>query len=138
METKHTPGPWIESKIGNHYEEYLIYSEETGKNVAINVDGLANARLIAAAPDMLEALKEFLADQETMNEPYRNEAICERARAAIKKATENGKFILDEDGSTATDLLIVTVGILSIGALAFTVAGLPALILLKTLAEMLR
>jgi len=44
----------------------------------------------------------------------------------------------NQSGSTATDLLIVTVGLLSIGALAFTVAGLPALILLKTLAEMLR
>jgi len=40
--------------------------------------------------------------------------------------------------TVATDLLIVTVGILSIAALAFTIAGLPALILLKTLAEMLR
>ena len=45
---------------------------------------------------------------------------------------------INQSGSTATDLLIVTVGILSIGALAFTVAGLPALILLKALAEVLR
>ena len=31
-----------------------------------------------------EALEEMLTDAETMNEPYRNEAICERARAALE------------------------------------------------------
>lgn len=44
------------------------------------------AALIAAAPDLLAVLDEMLADAETMREPYRNEAICERARAAIAKA----------------------------------------------------
>lgn len=44
------------------------------------------ASLIAAAPDLLAALDELLADLDTLNEPYRNEAICERARAAITKA----------------------------------------------------
>jgi hypothetical protein len=44
-------------------------------------------RLAGAAPDLLAALAEMLADADTMNEPYRNEAICERARAAIAKAT---------------------------------------------------
>jgi hypothetical protein len=43
--------------------------------------------LTAAAPAMLAALQEILADQETMHEPYRNEAICERIRAAIAAAT---------------------------------------------------
>ncbi len=44
-------------------------------------------RLADAAPELLAALAEMLADADTMNEPYRNEAICERARAAIAKAT---------------------------------------------------
>jgi len=44
----------------------------------------------------------------------------------------------NQSGSTATDVLLVTFGILSIGALAFTIAGLPALILLRTLAEILK
>lgn len=30
-------------------------------------------------------LREILADQETMKEPYRNEALCEKIRAAIKE-----------------------------------------------------
>jgi len=45
------------------------------------------ARLIAAAPDLLAALQEVLCDLDTLREPYRNEAICERVRAAIAKAT---------------------------------------------------
>lgn len=35
---------------------------------------------------MREALAELLADLDTMREPYRNEAICERARAALELA----------------------------------------------------
>jgi hypothetical protein len=46
----------------------------------------ANKNLLCSAPDLLEALEEMLCDAETMNPPYRNEAICERARAAIAKA----------------------------------------------------
>lgn len=42
--------------------------------------------LHAAAEDLADIVEEFLTDQETMNEPYRNEAICEGARAALKKA----------------------------------------------------
>jgi hypothetical protein len=48
-------------------------------------------RLEKAAPDLLEALEEMLCDAETMNPPYRNEAICERARAAIAKAKGEAK-----------------------------------------------
>ena len=46
-----------------------------------------NAKMLRdAAPDLLAALEEMLGDVDTMNEPYRNEAICERARVAIAKA----------------------------------------------------
>lgn len=41
------------------------------------------ARLVAELADVLEA---FLCDQEPLNEPFRNEAICERARAVLAKA----------------------------------------------------
>ena len=46
----------------------------------------ADAVLIAAAPQLLAVLQEMLQDAETMKEPYRNEAICERARAVIAEA----------------------------------------------------
>lgn len=59
--------------------------------------GSANARLIAAAPDMLEALAELLDAFETEPDdlmPHEYEAIVadakSRARAALSKATTNG------------------------------------------------
>ncbi len=54
METKHTPGPWYET--GNH--QGLIISEATSANVAVAYDK-KDAALIAAAPDLLEALTEI-------------------------------------------------------------------------------
>jgi hypothetical protein len=51
---KHTPGPWYEAKTGNH--QGLIVDEKTGDNIAVAYDKV-NARLIAAAPRMLEMLK---------------------------------------------------------------------------------
>jgi hypothetical protein len=53
--TQHTNGPW------NHKEQwgyYKIHSEDEGVSVVHGIDSKseANARLIAAAPDMLSAL----------------------------------------------------------------------------------
>ena len=53
---KHTPGPWYESNTGNH--QGLIIAEDTGENIAVSYDKI-NARLISAAPEMLEALKKI-------------------------------------------------------------------------------
>jgi hypothetical protein len=52
----------------------------------------ANARLIAAAPDLLDVAKEANAELERLNDPrgfvsMRQERIMEKARAAIAKAT---------------------------------------------------
>ena len=54
MNTKHTPGPWYEASTGNH--QGLIISESTSANVAVSYDK-DDAQIIAAAPDMLQALK---------------------------------------------------------------------------------
>ena len=96
MTTKHTPGPWTtyNPSTAQLYYSLRITSETDGHDVAALIPNgknaerwEANARLIAAAPDLLAALDEMLGDAETMNAPYRNDAICERARAAIAKAT---------------------------------------------------
>lgn len=57
MENKHTPGTWY-AKDGQ------VYPTETGKTLAVipyfdkeNEEQKANAKLIAAAPDLLEACK---------------------------------------------------------------------------------
>lgn len=60
----HTPGPWVWAK--NHRGLYaldsdvLAYADYEGMWVPFGSTGEANARLIAAAPDLLEALKDCL------------------------------------------------------------------------------
>ncbi len=70
----HTPGPW---RVDAHRQVVTVdYSERTGmsKLIAPTHDGMpraeqeANARLIAAAPDMLALLKLFVADCEAGHE----------------------------------------------------------------------
>lgn len=57
----HTPGPWEVSKIGNPYDQFMIYAEsDSGRNICVAVEGEANAALISAAPDLYEAATELL------------------------------------------------------------------------------
>jgi len=83
---KHTPGPWSVD------DPHQIWAESAGEYVAITrvedwetiprEQAEANARLIATAPDLLEALNELIGWQTTA--PH--EAI-QAAKAAIAKAT---------------------------------------------------
>jgi hypothetical protein len=82
----HTPGPWTTRESKEHWGrvDVIIHSEAT--DVATAWQGgtkanRANANLIAAAPDLLEALEEVLG-WETLC-PIE---VYERARAAIAKA----------------------------------------------------
>jgi len=52
----HTPGPWEE---GRSFNPYRVYGNG-GKEVVARVEERANARLIAAAPALLEAAQEAL------------------------------------------------------------------------------
>lgn len=59
MTTKHTPGPWIAKAGPNRWNVTTATGPRTFNVAAINTDRAeqeANARLIAAAPDMLAAL----------------------------------------------------------------------------------
>ena len=53
-EAKHTPELWHIASMGNH--QRLICKEKTGENIAVAF-ALKNAPLIAAAPELLAALK---------------------------------------------------------------------------------
>lgn len=94
---KHTPGPWIsDESVGG---KLMVVSEE---NDALIADRLSegNARLIAAAPELLAALEKALAALETCTpadystghviHASFDDAACawaeETARAAIAKA----------------------------------------------------
>ena len=57
--TTHTPGPWYEMTKGENNYQSAICEETTGKTVALTyTSNDADARLIAAAPALLAALKE--------------------------------------------------------------------------------
>ena len=111
--TTHTPGPWF---IGTDFSDQArhIYAEkmvcdDDGKQchplVASTddderlIDWQANARLIAAAPDMFEALNELLESdkknpleivgRDTDGHPLNAAGVArKKARAAIAKATQ--------------------------------------------------
>ena len=84
---KHTPGPWLAvSNRSNTAFSCIAYPDgytlATCNNVSVG-DWEANARLIAAAPELLEVLKAFpgFIDDATIGDDW-----IERAWAAIAKA----------------------------------------------------
>jgi hypothetical protein len=98
MSGQHTPGPWEYTKAassgdrGIHAEGTGIFAEafadirRAGENNS--AEALANARLIAAAPDLLEALR-WAAQNADQSEAGRDDdwyAGLDRVRAAIAKA----------------------------------------------------
>jgi len=100
MSTTHTPGPWREHSHRQIGPDAGIVCEvwsaigETDADRIAQAD--ANARLIAAAPDLLEALQEMVAgdaeaieDAKRLGVPFPDEMLAayHKARAAIAKAT---------------------------------------------------
>jgi hypothetical protein len=89
MNTKHTPGPWRENSQGD--SEY-IFSELYGAIATIPHGGIhrdehkANAKLIAAAPDLFKACLESLSALKSGYIEERAKA-TELIYAAINKAT---------------------------------------------------
>uniref|UniRef100_A0A6M3Y0E2 Uncharacterized protein n=1 Tax=viral metagenome TaxID=1070528 RepID=A0A6M3Y0E2_9ZZZZ len=58
-EERHTPGPWEISRdaVPAGFVQVTVYEERTGRRVATAFKEEANARLISAAPGLLEACK---------------------------------------------------------------------------------
>lgn len=103
MNTKHTPGPWRFSFKTTKTNNIGIYDQHGSLLATVDVHQIANkqtmqrrssdARLIAAAPELLEALQaiepfldSIICYASTMNEHEPNR-IAHNARAAIAKAT---------------------------------------------------
>ena len=59
--TGHTPGPWETSRdaVPDGHTQVTVYAESDGERVATAFRNEANARLIAAAPDLLAALDQI-------------------------------------------------------------------------------
>lgn len=88
MNRNYTLGNW-------HSKDGQIYPQETGKTLAIipyydhsKEEDKANARLIAAAPDLLEGLKEMVRMYESVQPAGGWQGVYEGAKAAINKATQ--------------------------------------------------
>jgi hypothetical protein len=88
--SKHTPGPWVLDQ-GVSSKVMLIDSKATNGAVGEIVDcrNPADARLIAAAPDLLEALKYVLEDDGLI--PRATAKTRAVVHAAIAKATGESK-----------------------------------------------
>lgn len=106
--TKHTPGPWRLSGPDD-FNDYTIQPPNAELAIAAVVNGAmwhmggksneheANARLIAAAPELLEALEKITHYAECQIEAFKSgrpfldmtafRLLCPKARAAIAKAT---------------------------------------------------
>ncbi len=89
--SKHTPSPWEKADgtdgvtrgiRGWHGPERVNVINWNGISRATSVTGQANANLIAAAPDLLDALKRCKFD--SLNMTLEDREFC---RAAISKAT---------------------------------------------------
>jgi hypothetical protein len=93
--SKHTPGPWV----AEFEETYNVRGPDEGRvAICMNLKGryglggrrtgaesAANARLIAAAPDLLETLRELVDGMPDVEDSEGR--VLFRARAAIAKAT---------------------------------------------------
>ena len=89
---KHTPGPWKVILHGNEEYPYplSVLSEDGEKWIARNgyVSTIPNARLIASAPELLEALQK-IADGRSGNCVFQDMGVLQKiARHAIAKATD--------------------------------------------------
>lgn len=94
---KHTPGPWT-FKV-EEYEEYWCPETHFNAGPAVGIESEADARLIAAAPELLEALQALVYEAEALRKdinelfvmrgivPDKSPGPIEAARAAIAKAT---------------------------------------------------
>ena len=89
MSAKHTPGPWVvrESSCGSVGTASMLIAMAYGDDPDCKADDrmAANARLIAAAPELLGALK-AICDEQDANEGYATPATYDAARAVIAKA----------------------------------------------------
>jgi hypothetical protein len=99
----HTPGPWTLDSTFPDPDGYkvrggslifrkgprLIAIVKNQGDSPITEDHLSDARLIAAAPDLLEALKDCVSGRLGGQPGYVNTLALTRAEAAIRKAEEH-------------------------------------------------
>ena len=93
MKTEHTQGPWKtegwENLVVNSADGHTMTLAAGGKDACLE-ELKANARLIAAAPELLVALKAITDyDEGSSEEGTYGSEVMERCRAAISKVEGN-------------------------------------------------
>ena len=91
----HTPGPWVasseESPLDFQMEARVMSGEaQICYFIESNKEAIANASLIAAAPELLEALMAMVEMMDSGDESGAGSEWHTKARAAIAKATGEG------------------------------------------------
>ena len=95
----HTPGPWTVARTTTHGMEISgsewrrfarVYVRFEGDDEDSQV-GLANAKLIAAAPELLEALKQLIRDSETILDPLDVEELSQPVYSALAEGIKISK-----------------------------------------------
>jgi hypothetical protein len=96
MNAEHTPGPWSYGQVGD--DCFTLFFDDSGDGCgdgevyisdAADDNSEANARLIAAAPDMLEALEGLLKNAprpKSIRKDFSYTLYLEAAKTAIAKA----------------------------------------------------
>ena len=88
--SQHTPGPWVADDsnvlVGRHV---LAIVNDPDQPSHLTEVSKANARLMAAAPELLQAAKNFLAYASTLLDE--TDADVKALRAAIAKAQGNAE-----------------------------------------------
>ena len=83
---QYTPGPWTCTQTSNHAHDYRLGIPGAQMPFEGNDVARANARLIAAAPDLLETLGEAAAYLHAHKHTLGAYAICDKVDAVIAKA----------------------------------------------------
>ena len=90
---KHTPGPWYLNLPSNQMGDYLINDIDRSSVAQIYRNGLndgsdeANARLIAAAPELLAACQAFVEAWQKSSQLEKTDIALRMAEKAIAHAT---------------------------------------------------
>ena len=89
---KHTPGPWSVNRggpwictVGNNVGDPAVFGPRPEAGPFQFGDKAADAQLIAAAPDMLDALQQVAGRYHVLD--HADQAVFNAVRAAIVKAT---------------------------------------------------
>jgi len=83
MTEQHTPGPW---KLRDNAALIRVVAGPLYTTVADGISGEADARLIEAAPELLEACKLFISYDDASADDVSSMLLYDEARSAIRAA----------------------------------------------------